>query len=278
MVFRNSAVPTTIMTLVMSGLVVVAGYLVIHGRIASFRLPRPLAVGEVLFFLLLVLIFGSRLRATRRPTNWLMRIRGNDVLVKFRSYQNWRLPEDETQVIELQRNEIAFVRQLKQKQVTQEMHGRTEVDRRVVLEIGLKDTDTTVLEKALAAEVARPGWGNEHYRTKVSDYPVRAEKGVIRIAWRNESTLVRPGIKRVLRELGRIAEVINQQTGIDDYTPAALKKLPEEEQRKKLMDLAQRDPVAAVETARKLYGYSLAEANQVVEGLIAAGANPQTKG
>jgi hypothetical protein len=267
-VFRNSWVASAVATVVMWALAVAAGYLVVEGRIGSFGPPRAISVVSGLFFMLFASLAGGTWKAARQPTNWLMRIRGNEVLIKFRSYQNWRLPEDETQVIELERSEIASVRELGQRQVSREKGGGgVVVEKRIDLEIELRDKDTAVLEKALAAEIARPGWGSERTKTKTLDYPVSVEKAAIRIAWKNRSTNVRPGIQSALKQLGEIADVMNPSKQVDDFTPAALEKLGEEEQRAKLRELARRDSMAAVEAARKLYGCSLEEASKIVEGL-----------
>ena len=153
-----------------------------------------------------------------------------------------------------------------------------QVTTRADLEIGLKDSDTSDLEKALADEVARPGYGNERHRTKWLDNPVDvAESGVIRITWKGGAATVRPGIKAALEALGRITTVEEKQKSVDDFTVSALKKLAKEEQLKKLRGLAVRDRLQAAETARQLYGCSLSEAMQIVENSIADGKT-QLKG
>jgi hypothetical protein len=44
-------------------------------------------------------------------TNWLLRMRDDQVLIKFRSFANWRFPEDEPQIIALDSaDEIAWHR------------------------------------------------------------------------------------------------------------------------------------------------------------------------
>jgi hypothetical protein len=258
------------------------GYLVIYGRIASFDPPRAISTGIALFFLLFAYMFARSCKAARRPTNWVMRTRGNDVLIKFRSYENWRLSEDDVQVIQLQRSEITSVRKVARKQLTQgtnpgpNSHSAIEVDPRVDLEIELKSHDTSALEKALMQERTTPGWGGEHHRTKVLDYPVQAENGIIRIAWRNKSTLVRPKIKKALADLGRIVQVAETKKETADFTPATLQKLPPEDQRKKLKELAELDPLAATFTAKRLYECSMTEADWIVKELLAADAETPT--
>jgi hypothetical protein len=226
------------------------------------------AVGA--FSLLFALISTSIFRAARRETNWLVRIRGSRVLIKFRSYQNWKMPaENDVQVVELSPAEIEFVRERRERQVSEGMdqHG-TEVARRVEMEIGVKGGDTSELEKALAEDRKRPGWGNEHHRSKSLDYPVAAGDGVIRVMWKNNSSRVTPGIKRALTELGAVAVVREIESGVEDYSVSALKRLSEEEQRKRLGDLARRDLMGATMTAKTLYGCSLGEARERVEKFV----------
>jgi hypothetical protein len=198
------------------------------------------------------------------------------VLIKFRSFQNWRMSEDDPQLILLHRDEIASVCQTANKQITRPATNTAgiAVNNRINLQIGLKDRNTNELAKALADERARPGWGGPHMTTKMQDYPIELIRDdVIRIAWRTPSTSIHPGIKRALTALGKIAPLAESQKGSDDFTPSALKTLPEPEQHKRLAELAGRDPLDATEAAKVLYNCSLTDARQLVEQLMAA--NPQ---
>ena len=203
-----------------------------------------------------------------------MRIRGSEVLIKFRSFENWRLSEDDVQVIELNRDEIAQVGKSTERQLTTDRQGHgVQAEGRVELEIELKDKDTSALEAALAEERSRPGWGGQHMQTKALDYPVQAADGVIRVTWRNQSSSVRPKIDDALARLGKIASVAEARQRDGDFTPSALRKLSEAEQNTKLAELAQRDKMAAISTARELYKCSLTEAMKKVEEL--SGVSPQ---
>lgn len=276
-VFGASSIGTGIATLCMSAILMVAAYVTVYGRIGRFDLPRPLAIFAGLFFLLFVWLSGRTWQAARRPTSWVMRVRGNEVLIKYRSFENWPLSDDDPQVISLQRGEIEFARESAKTWVTNALDGGSTASKRVDLEIGLKDADTSVLERALAEEIARPGWGNERGRTKWLDNPVQVvEKGVIRIAWRGGAA-VRPGIKAALQELGQIVQVRDKRKDFDDFTATALRKLGKEEQTKRLAELAAQDRITAVNTAKQLYGCSLAQAKQIVEDAL-AGRETQPKG
>ncbi len=187
------------------------------------------------------------------------------------------MSEDDTQVIALQANEIEFVREAAQTQVTRGTDG-TEFNRQVFLEIGLKDADTTALEKALAEEASRPGWGTDRHRTKFLDNPVQlVDQSVLRIAWKGNTATMRPKIKAALQALGQIAEVQDRRKSVEDFTVTGLKKLETDEQNKKLAELARMDKIKAVNTVKQLHGCSLTEASHIVDDLI-AGVETQPKG
>jgi hypothetical protein len=268
-VFGASVVGAAVATISMGGMTMVTAYLAVHGRIGSFELPRVLSTGAGLFFLLFAWLASRSWRAARRPTNWVMRVRGNEVLVKFRSYQNWPLSDDDPQVISLRRDEIEFVREAASTLITRNADGAAESGKQVALEIGLKNADLSALTSALAAEAARPGWGNQRGRTKWLDNPVRTTgDNVIRINWSGTSAAVRPGIQAALRELGHIAKVNDQRKDVQDFTVSALRKLGEQEQKSRLAELAVLDRIKAAGTARELYGCSLGEATQRVEDAV----------
>jgi len=253
-------------------LTIAAAYLTLAGHVGSFDPPRLLSGVIGAFFLLFTWALFNRWRAAHRPTtNWILRIRGSQVLIKFRSFENWKMSEDDVQVIELNRDEIAYVSKSTERQVTSDMsdHGVT-AETRIELEIGLNDKDTGTLEAALAEERTRPGWGGEHMQAKALDYPVSAENGVIRITWKNQSTIVKPKIDQALARLGKIAKVAEAQKREGDFTVSALKKLSEPEQKAKLAELARRNSMAAITTARQVYGCSLAEAKEMIESLNAS--------
>jgi hypothetical protein len=80
---------------------------------------------------------------------------------------------------------------------------------------------------------------------------------------------VRPGIKQALAAMSQLAPMREMVSGTEDFTPAALRKLPEAEQRQRLAELARRNKLAAIETARELFHCSTTKANEMVEELLA---------
>src|SRR4051794_25699017 len=98
------------MMVIMWAIVGTAAYVGAFGRIGRFDPPRLMCIFIGLFLLLFAWLVTQSFKSSLRPTNWLMRIRGNDLLIKFRSYENWRLSDDDVQVIELNHDEIESAR------------------------------------------------------------------------------------------------------------------------------------------------------------------------
>jgi hypothetical protein len=111
-------------TVICLGLVGAGIYLWFQRHIGHFYLPRFIIAFEIPVVLLFLWLAAGSWRAARRPTDWLLRIQGNDVLIKFRSFQNWRMSEDDPQVIVLHRDEIAFVHESLKKLPGPEQHKR----------------------------------------------------------------------------------------------------------------------------------------------------------
>jgi hypothetical protein len=268
-VFCNSSLASGIAAVCCWACVGATIYLMIVGHIRNFDPPRLVSLFIGLFIWLFAWMTTNSWKASRRPTNWIVRIRGNEVLIKFRSFENWKMSDDDIQVVELNQSEIAFARELKRVVASEGLSSNSRVERRIDLEIGLKDPDTSALQQAIRDDIARPGWGNDRHRAKNLDYPVSVpEPGVIRIAWSNTTTRIRPRIKRALQEFSRLAPVLEMQTGSEDFSPTALRKLGEDELAKKLSELASRDQMSAIETIKQLYGCSLAEARQQVDDML----------
>lgn len=193
------------------------------------------------------------------PSNWLMRIRDNRALIKFRYFQNWQLGDADPQIIELDRQEIAYVRRVVRKIECTNMAGaRTGTMTQIELEMGMQNVDLAAIDAALQAEYSKRVVNG----TIVHEYPVELENDLLRIKWRMAS----PGLKQALRELGKLVPVKEEAKAAENFSLTALKTLSEDEQRKQIKALAAKDPMAAIRTARELYGCSLAEAKQIVEG------------
>ncbi len=73
----------------------------------------PIVLDYILaiFFLLLNAGLISMVRHAKRPTNWLLRISGDRIQIKIRSYMNDHFPAEEFQIVELTQSEVAWVRE-----------------------------------------------------------------------------------------------------------------------------------------------------------------------
>ena len=253
-VFRNKRLSPAMATIIFALLLAGDIYGVAQVQGAGLRV---LLIFWGLFLLLFVWLAQRAWRAALHPTNWLMRICGTTVQVKFRSFQNWRLSGDDLQIIQLDCQEIAFVRRVVDRQISRDSEKRTQARTQIVLQMGLQNVDTTVIQAALQEERSR----RVKQGTTDLDYPVELDNDLLGIRWNS----ITPGLKQALAELGKLAPVKAEAKTINDFTPTALKTLGEAEQRKRIKELAARDPLAAIRTARELYGCSLAEAKQIVE-------------
>lgn len=271
-VFGASATRMAMWAIFAVGLLAATGYLFVVGRIGHIQIPRLWSGGLSLFSLLMLWLTCSTWRAALRPSNWVLRIQEDGVLIKYRNFENWRMSDDDPQVIALKASEIKFVRKAVRRQISTSMDGKgVAAATRVDLEIGLKNSDTTELEKALNDEAARPGYGSTRHQAKWLDNLVDiADQSVIRIAWKAGTGTIRPSINRAIAALTQIASVEETQKTVQDFTAGGLKQLAAHEQKQKIKELAGRDRIQAIATARMLYDCSQAEAMQIVDDSIAS--------
>src|SRR5581483_3239715 len=114
-VFRHKPFWPAFWTVVYAALLALDIYGAVNVRMRGIPARPDNGLRFVLIVLGLFLLLGIWLalhawRAALHPSNWLMRIRDNRVLIKFRNYENWLLNEADMQIIELDRHEIAYVR------------------------------------------------------------------------------------------------------------------------------------------------------------------------
>ncbi len=243
--------------------------------------PFVIAVmsGNVIFYiagafgLLFVGVFGSLLVKTLRPDNWLMRITSSAVVVKYRSFANAHLPKEDLVAFVLDRAELKWARSSKSKRITPgSQSGESRSDHRTSLEIGIDPSVTQELEPLLVAERQRqePPRGMTKSSSKTLHYPVSIpESGVIRIEWRSGQSWITPSIKHVLAQLAKWTTIEEPKQATANYASLTSKDMQTED---KILELAASgEVIAATRLVRKIYGYSLAEARQFVDDLIANG-------
>src|SRR5271166_1239300 len=90
------------------------------GKLYGVHHPPPalFVFAFVAFFGLFGFVSLGMFRASLKPTNWLLRCNGEGVTIKYRSFCNWRFPEEEVQAVGFDYSEIAWVRTFREKRST----------------------------------------------------------------------------------------------------------------------------------------------------------------
>jgi hypothetical protein len=237
--------------------------------------PAILDYGLAAFAMLANAISLSMLRAARRPSNWLVRTMGDRLLIKFRSYLNDHFPASETQIVELDRSEVAWLREAKIHYVTSVGSGDPGVNpsnpehtKLQYLEIALVRPEAGQLGELLTVEKQHPPVARRRIATRTGDAPVQVVGAQrIRVRWQGSGSGIVPDLKAALQFFSRWVEVREPFAEKLNCTPAVLAKLPLEEQTALLRQLAVVDHMGATHTMRALRGCSLTEAWQLVDAL-----------
>lgn len=215
--------------------------------------------------LLLGLLLMSRfLLARLRPSNWLVRMRADGLLIQFRSYLNYHLPAGDPTVVFIPYEFIRSARLLRERTKIPDHNGASMQTRRLV-ELELAG-DLTPLSKALAMESARPAPQEKTWYGKTSTlyghYPVRMVSAqFLQVEWP-----VAPPAAKLLDALRPYTAIVPPVDLAEDF--ANLGNLSREEQGKRLLELDRGGrTIAAIYVARRLYGYDLNQAQAYVEGL-----------
>jgi hypothetical protein len=236
----------------------------------GYQLRSGLAyyIAAVLFAGLLVL--QTFVRARFRPTNWLMRANDAGLFIQFRSYLNYRFPQEHQTVALLHYGEIGSARVIRERQLIPDRDvstPRTDAvteQRRSVVEIELKG-DLQSLTRAIDDELVRCfGSGRRHdaASTRYRHAPVRmTSPTTLLLEWK-----VTPGpgvLCAILRAHGVATDVGENSV---DYRQIAT--LSRADQERRLLELTETGAtIAAVDLARRLYGYDLTRAKAFVEEL-----------
>lgn len=216
-------------------------------------------IGAVVFGVATLFGLGS-FRARLKPSNWLLRCNPSGIVVKYRAYQNWRMPADDVQAVGFDYSEIAWARKARERRTAPGMDNSTQVQSLSYLEFGLINPDTGPLESKLDEERRRPS------SVRSLRYPVEvAPGGIVRLHWRDAGggTFSHPdNALRYLRSFVKIAEEVFTKTNVVQPDPDSL------QQEGKILLLARRgDKLGAIKLTRKIRGCSLEEATKHVETL-----------
>lgn len=227
-----------------------------EGR-AGGVLSAFLALSVVALIIMFMVAFVG-FQAAGRPTNWVLRATAQGLYIHYRSYLNGHLPADLPTVVYLPHREIAWMRASRRTE-RRSLSNESRTVRRRYLEIGLRKTELSELEKHLAEERAI----TTSARTRFNHYPVQLVGRVIRIEWRSPRTSLTPGLRRTTEMLAmnypaapdteqvlsrdeKLTDVAAQEARIREY-------------------LAQGDTITATKLAQHYFGYDATAATAYVE-------------
>ena len=211
----------------------------------------------------------SQFRACLKPTNWLLRCNSDGVVIKFRSFWNWKFPAGDAQAVGLDYCEIAWVRTVREVRISPsaDAHYRTQRQRITYLDFCLAKTDTAALEAHLQAE-QKAKFQGRWSTTVVLDYPVELlPGGIIQLRWSKSGQFaVKPSPAKAIEYLSRHVKIAPADSTKMDLTHRPGPSPGEEDA--KILKLARSgDRMGAVTLAQQVYGSSLTEAVAFVDKL-----------
>jgi len=248
---------------------------------------------------LLSLLFLFNFRKSRRPSNWLIKMDSHCMRVKFRSYLNDHLPEEDLIIAEIPYSEIAWARKTKEQLVTKSFSDDGPVTEYLTyLDLKLNSPETETLRQAmldesnrrppiekmnhdlfqarkrrapeseialLKAEIKREAQhrpkGGSRFSTGIHiHHPVRmVDESILRFNW----AFIRPRISKVLQMLEKNI-LIESPVKLSANLSKANGDVEGD-----ILDLTVRGKkMEAIALAREHYGYSLSEAKEFVESLL----------
>ena len=263
-VFKESPVLTAVWAVIFFGIAGGALYLGItkwHPSSGSMSPGAPYFIAGV--FALIGLFPLGMFRASLKPTNWLLRYQLSGLVLKYRGFENWKLPADKLQAVGFEYGEIAWAKLVKEHRKTLSTDGKggTETMFLTYIDLGLAKPDTAELEANLQAERnLRPDG-----RMVVLDYPVRVlPGGIVGIRW---GSGIRPSARKALAVLGQRVKILETEHRQIDLTYRRGAN-PEEEKAKILALAKSGNEMAAAKLAQLVYGYDLTQATNFVDKLM----------
>ena len=214
------------------------------------------------FFALAGLFPLGNFRASMKPSNWLLRCQLSGVLIKYRAYENWKLPSDTLQAVGFEYGEIAWAKLVKERRTEPSSDSRrgSQITWRTYIDLGLANPETTELEANLQAERnLRP-----ENRVIFLDFPVQVlPGGVVEIRW---NSAMRPSAKKALEVLGARVKILEVEHRVTDLTRRP--NMNPDDEKAKILALARSgDEIGALRLAQQVYGYDLHQAHKFVATL-----------
>lgn len=220
------------------------------------------------FILLFVLLMMRLVTARFHPSNWLVRMNDAGLYIQYRSYLNYELPPDDPSVVFLSFGEVASAHLLKERVEAPDpaQTGRTETQFLRYVELEIPGNNAPLVsalsnERGESAPMKKRWYGGSS-STLYQDYPVTmSTPPFLRIRWD-----VVPRAKAFLEALRPYTVISDTVSLTHDF--AHLQSLDRDAQQEQLRELAARgQTVTAIYAARTLYGCSLEEAKEMVDGL-----------
>ncbi len=265
--FRERRLPHVLATVIASAL---AAALLFNPMIAERLGAQPLPAfvgyaggGGLALFALLCL---AGLRASMRPSNWLLRAAADGLYVKYRSFRNYKFPAEDPVVVFIPKREVVWIRVRRQDTERPARPGKAETTvRRRFLEIKLHGDDTSELAERLRDERQRTAPGVMGTKMKAQHDPVRLlAEAIVQIEWRSPGASTRPGIDRAVDILGRWYRVAGR---LDEHQPSP-GKLDRAQQEARLIEMTERGEVMdAIVLAKEIYGFDTTQAKNFVDDL-----------
>lgn len=229
---------------------------------AAGRAPKLILI-FVPGFLLFLWLFTETLLCAFKPTNWLFALGLDRLWIKYRSYLNSHLPQEDLQVIELPYAEIESVCLIRRKEISCGNKGGKRIQFLKYLEFTLRELLEQSFSDALQAEREAKDCSMRRVRGKSGDYPVRINGDR---TFRVHVNFIHPNPRKVLKELEiNGVTVLLDKREVQDFTKSVSDKRQMEDHLIELVE--QGKTIAAIKIARQRYGMGLAEAKQFIDGL-----------
>lgn len=254
-VYRETSWASLVMGIVLLVIVCAAGtYLVGPAGVSSLWAGAGFLIWAAIMALPILLAFRT-FRASRRPESWLIAWANDRLYIRFRSYQNFRFDPDTPSVVSIPRREIAWIRPHTHKLETQDDDGDWNGSIKVKsLQIKLRaGTESTPLSEALTEEAKM----RSPKGARFNHYPVILNAdGILRVELRRPNAVM----TRIARHFPTMAGTDIPLTRFHDMTAA--------EKESHILDLILAgQKMDAIKAAREVYGFDIAAAKRMVEGL-----------
>lgn len=260
--FRTPPWGMLLLPVILTGICIALGWALVSGYLPCFFWASVAILAP-----LVPLVVAVNFLPALRPTNWVLKVRGDQLYVMLRNYRNRHFPDDDPVVASFDIGEIASVGKQEQRLSAPGSSAGREVhwtERR--LEIRLESPVPDEFRQALEAERRRKPPAEGFIRAR-SYYPspVSIDERTIRILWNGRHDVVKPSIERALDMLGRLVDVhgtaVLDRREVEDLSNSEFDDL--------ILELCQSgNRMAAAKLLRRHRGYSTTEAKQLVDELL----------